>query len=202
MADLKAEEDRRMESETGGYVNSSTGNIEIVADNEGNTAYVVGETLNDGHKIYILNKGGEKIPLNREDFEEEYKSQGTFDKDEFLGTIIMNRDLNEEVSSEVEEIAEGNNGLQDEINNESVVSTSTTYQGRPVHVIEGTEQEDGTVVVEDENGEAMRVPSGELEVSDIVEEQPEVNLQETTAPIQEEVNESVQSEIPLTDKVN
>lgn len=100
MAARKAVEDKRMEEETGGYVNSSTGRVEIVADEEGNTAYVAGESLDGDHKVYILNKGGEKISVSREDFEDVYKVQGSFDKDEFLGTIIMNRDLEEEISEE------------------------------------------------------------------------------------------------------
>lgn len=197
MADLKAEEDRRIEEETGGYVNSSTGNVEIVLDNEGNAAYVVGETLSDGHKVYILNKGGEKVPVSREEFEEEYKPQGIFSKDEFLGTIIMNRDLTDYISSESGDVAG--------VGNEEVVNPSeniggggvATYQGKPVQIVEGTEQEDGSVIIEDEDGETIRVMPEELEIKDVAEEQPVESLQEEASPIQEK---TVESEIPMTDK--
>lgn len=203
MAERKVAEDKRMEEETGGYVNSSTGRVEIVADEEGNTAYVAGESLDGDHKVYILNKGGEKISVSREDFEEGYKIQGSFDKDEFLGTIIMNRDLESELASEKKEVQERNEEGQNEtipVTGESGRASIVTYQERPVRIVEGTEQEDGTVIVEDENGETMRVSAVELKVNNITDEQlvNEVQTEDSSSPIQSRSEELAQPEIPLT----
>lgn len=194
MAERRADEDKRMEAETGGYVNTSTGNVEMVVDGEGNTAYVVGETLDDGHKIYILNKGGEKVPVSREDFEEGYVFQGTFGKDEFLGNIIMSRDLEEAAVREAEVM--NGEGVVPEPGNSGVSMTS--YQGRPVQVLDGTEMEDGTVIVEDESGETMRVPAGDLEINDVAVEEPGGVVQEENGVVQSESEENNQSEIPRT----
>lgn len=200
MGERKKAEDKRLIEETGGYVNSATGKVQIVTDKEGNSAFLVGESLDVDHKVYILNYDGEKITLSREDFEEEYKLEKEFDKDEFLSILIMNKDVeNESTNLEDTEETEQTNIKSENREQDQIPQTGLgqmSYKGENVNIIENKIQDDGTILVENEEGEAMRVPAKDLE--GIIEpDVPETTLQESPQS-EENVQTEPTKEIPLT----
>ncbi len=62
MQEKKAAEDARLQEETGGYVNETTGQVDAVVSPDGTTGFITGETGEGEHKVYVVNIGGEKIP--------------------------------------------------------------------------------------------------------------------------------------------
>lgn len=200
MGERKKAEDERLIEETGGYVNSVTGKVQIVTDKEGNRAFVVGESIDADHKVYILNYGGEKITLSREDFEEEYNLENEFDKDEFLSVFIMNKDIQNE-STNLEDTEKTEQTNIDSENREQDQTPQAglgqmSYKGENVNIIENKIQEDGTILVENKEGEAMRVPAKDLEGM-IEPDVPETTLQESPQS-EENVQTEPTKEIPLT----
>lgn len=206
MGERKKAEDERLLKETGGYVNSVTGKVEIVTDKEGNKAFLVGESVDTDHKVYILNYNGRKITLSREDFEEEYNLENEFDKDEFLNILIMNEDF------ESESAGQENAGETEQTNMNSIRPESSkdaiqdqvpgtglnqmSYRGQPVRIVEDNVKEDGTMLIENEEGEVVRVPATDLErMTDI--DVPETTYQESS---QSEGNIQAEpiKEIPFT----
>ena len=203
MGERKKAEDERLMKETGGYVNSATGKVQIVTDKEGNRAFLVGESIDADHKVYVLNYGGKKITLSREDFEEGCNLENEFEKDEFLSVLIMNKDIENESANfeDTDEAEQAKLNLENPENREQAEVPQTglgqlSYKGQPVSIVENEVQDDGTILVENEEGEAMRVPAKDLEGM-MKPDVPEITSEESFQPEGNVQAESIK-EIPLT----
>ena len=203
MGERKKAEDERLMKETGGYVNSATDKVQIVTDKEGNRAFLVGESIDADHKVYVLNYGGKKITLSREDFEEGCNLENEFEKDEFLSVLIMNKDIENESANfeDTDEAEQAKLNLENPENREQAEVPQTglgqlSYKGQPVSIVENEVQDDGTILVENEEGEAMRVPVKDLEGM-MKPDVPEITSEESFQPEGNVQAESIK-EIPLT----
>lgn len=203
MGERKKAEDERLMKETGGYVNSATGKVQIVTDKEGNRAFLVGESIDADHKVYVLNYGGKKITLSREDFEEGCNLENEFEKDEFLSVLIMNKDIENESANfeDTDEAEQTKLNPENPENREQAEVPQTglgqlSYKGQPVSIVENEVQDDGTILVENEEGEAMRVPAKDLEGM-MKPDVPEITSEESFQP-EGNVQAESTKEIPLT----
>ena len=150
----KEAEDARLRDETGGYVNETTGQVDVVVDSEGNTGFITGETGEGEHKVYVVNVNGEKVPVSNKDFNQEdgWQRVSSQDKDSFVEQAV--------IESEVDSFY------------------PLRYNGVSVRVLDDSRRDDGTVVVEDVNGETMRVSESELGMPGVSGEQDGVSLED------------------------
>lgn len=175
------------------FRNNKSGDIVTARDSEGNPLYVLDETekgslvlKNDGTKVFIPSS--------------ELKDVKSESVDEHVNAFMANylnagRDL---------QSGETNAGMSMEgVNSEMAgENNDVSYNGYPVQVLESSVREDGTVLVEDANGETMRVPANELTDSNVAEpssnsvqpaDDSNMSPEENVVPA-----ESMQPEIPLT----
>lgn len=94
-AERRREEDVRLSEETGGYVNETTGQVEIVSDAEGSAGFITGETGEGDHKVYVINVNGEKVPVSHKDLniENGWQRNETIDKDVFLDQAVKRNEM-------------------------------------------------------------------------------------------------------------
>lgn len=179
MQEKKAAEDARLQEETGGYVNETTGQVDAVVSPDGTTGFITGETGEGEHKVYVVNIGGEKIPVSQKDFNQEdgWQIVSSQDKDSFVEQEVMR--------------------------SEAEAFSKFSYNGIPVQVLENSRQDDGTVIVEDASGETMRVPENELKAEMQDEAIPEGTMEtdEVGEVVQPEGIEQQESEGQLEEQV-
>lgn len=175
------------------FRNKKSGDIITARDSEGNPLYVLDETekgslvlRNDGTKTFI--PSSELKDIKSESVDEHVNAFMS----NYLnaGRDLQSGETNPDMSMEGvnSEVAGGNNDV--------------SYNGNPVQVLESSVREDGTVLVEDANGETMRVPANELTDSNVAEPSSGIVQPAGDSNMSPEENvvpaESIQPEIPLT----
>ena len=189
----KEAEDARLRDETGGYVNETTGQVDVVVDSEGNTGFITGETGEGEHKVYVVNVNGERVPVSNKDFNQEggWQRVSSQDKDSFVEQAVMR--------SEAEEAANG----------EDYAGRAVLTDGQEV-ILQRTPEgfagwtEDGRVIPVSEDMIAGRIADENMEVAPSEEglqegevEQPSMPGQPVPEGVEQESKNDIQ--IPITE---
>ncbi|WP_320974177.1 hypothetical protein, partial [Dysgonomonas capnocytophagoides] len=168
-------------------INKKSGNIITAYDADNNPVYVLDQ---DGETCIVEYKDGTKKPILKKELLNVKEETLDNHLDGFVNRITSQEEI---IPTEgVENVTE--NVIQNQIPQTGLGQMS--YKGENVNIIENKVQDDGTILVENEGGEAMRVPAKDLE--GLVEpEVPETTLQESSQS-EENVQTEPTKEIPLT----